>query len=313
MKTIEVTSYNPNWPLQYEDEAKKIKEALSSNVIKVHHIGSTSISGLSAKKELDILLIVNKINDSLLLQNIGYRYKGEINIPLRYFFSKNTEKTSVNLHACEKNHGFISLNLAFRDWLRNNPDDRQDYQKLKYKILQSPNANHKVSGFLSNYTRQKDSFIKGIIKKSGHNTLTINFCLHDNECSAARKYRQKYFLKKKSIEDPFAQTFAHENHKHFILYQGAEIVGYAHAQLRQENRAAIHIISINKEKRRLSFGSQFIQMIEKWLNTHGYKTIHAKSPPEALNFYKKLGYNRVLLYDPDVFEAGADNSIVEKL
>ena len=54
IKKIEVVEYDSNWPKQYENEANKIKEALDNNLIAIHHIGSTSVPGLSAKRDLDI-------------------------------------------------------------------------------------------------------------------------------------------------------------------------------------------------------------------------------------------------------------------
>ncbi|HHD4626847.1 TPA: GrpB family protein, partial [Legionella pneumophila] len=40
---IKVVSYDSNWPVQFEQEAERIKKALGSNCIEIHHIGSTSV------------------------------------------------------------------------------------------------------------------------------------------------------------------------------------------------------------------------------------------------------------------------------
>ncbi len=304
MKTIEVVPYDPNWPKQYDIEAQKIIEALGGDFIAIHHIGSTSVPGLAAKRDLDILLIINNLNNSLLLQDTGYTYKGEFNIPLRYFFSKNTTKAKVNLHVCEKEHSFISLNLTFRDWLIDNPSDAQDYQNLKYEILKSPDAGRKSIGIFSNYSIKKNNFIKGIIKKSGYSKIIVNFCLHENEWLAAKNFRNKYFFKHKNMEDPYTWTFDHKDHKHFVLYQGAEIIGYSHVQLWPEHRVALRIISIDEKKRNNSYGSQLMQLIEKWLKNQDYKSIHVESTPETLAFYKKNGYIETPFNDPDSYPCG---------
>jgi GrpB-like predicted nucleotidyltransferase (UPF0157 family) len=119
MKTrhIEVVPYNHNWPSAFKTEAAKIKQALGDNCIEVHHIGSTSVPGLAAKPIIDIMLIVNNIFNGIEnLESIGYQYKGEYNIPFRAYFTK--DKQSIKLHMVEPEHGFIALNLAFRDYLR---------------------------------------------------------------------------------------------------------------------------------------------------------------------------------------------------
>ena len=85
-KKIEVVPYDPSWPQQFEQEAEKLREALGQEVVAIHHIGSTSVPGLDAKRDLDTLLVVKNLNSSLLLQDVGYIFKGEFNIPLRYFF-----------------------------------------------------------------------------------------------------------------------------------------------------------------------------------------------------------------------------------
>ncbi len=53
-KRVEVVSYNPDWPKQFEEEVKGIKQALGDNYVLAYHIGSTSVPGLSAKEDIDI-------------------------------------------------------------------------------------------------------------------------------------------------------------------------------------------------------------------------------------------------------------------
>lgn len=48
-KTIKVVPYDPQWPELFEAEAEQIKQALGDNCVTIHHIGSTSVPGLSAK------------------------------------------------------------------------------------------------------------------------------------------------------------------------------------------------------------------------------------------------------------------------
>lgn len=299
MKKIEVIAYDPKWPHQYEDEARKIKEALKESLIEIHHIGSTSVPGLAAKKDLDILLVIDSLKKALFLQEIGYVFKGELNIPLRYFFSKNSEDTKVNLHVCEKDHGFIPLNLSFRNWLRQNNLDRDAYQRLKYKILDSPDARLKVNGIFTNYARRKDFFIKKILGLSGYQALTVNFCMHDQEWLAARDFRTQFF----KTNDPYTWTFDHKDHQHIVLYKGIDIVGYAHVQLWADQRAALRIIAIDASNREQGYGSKLLQLIVKWLLLHDYKSIHTESSPDALRFYEKLKYIPMPFNDPDGYES----------
>lgn len=51
---IELAAPDPRWPRQYEAEAARVRAALA-----VHHVGSTSVPGLSAKPIIDTVLVVS--------------------------------------------------------------------------------------------------------------------------------------------------------------------------------------------------------------------------------------------------------------
>ncbi|MGV2432421.1 MAG UNVERIFIED_CONTAM: GrpB family protein [Rickettsiaceae bacterium] len=89
---------------------------------------------MCAKEDIDILCIIDDLQNTSALKEIGYIFKGEFNIPLRHFFSKNTIYSKVNLHITEQNHGFIKLQLAFRDYLRSNPGTAKEYFRFKRRI-----------------------------------------------------------------------------------------------------------------------------------------------------------------------------------
>ena len=61
--TIQLFPYDPDWPLQYLAEARKIRAALGETAIVLEHVGSTSIPGISAKPIIDILLAVEDSAD----------------------------------------------------------------------------------------------------------------------------------------------------------------------------------------------------------------------------------------------------------
>jgi len=217
-KEIKVYPYNPHWPTQFEIEAKNINDCLEDECLAIHHIGSTSVPGLSAKEDLDILLVINDLREVKRLEQIGYRLKGEFNVPLRSFCSKNTSESKVNLHVCEKDHGFIPLQITFRDYLRTHSEVKDAYSALKYEILQSDDAGCKENSPFSNYARRKNPFIKKTLKDAGFDDLNVNFCCHDQE------YKEAETLIGHRIDHDILDV----HHKHFILYKGVDIIGYAH-------------------------------------------------------------------------------------
>jgi GrpB-like predicted nucleotidyltransferase (UPF0157 family) len=135
-KKILLNPYDSNWPKLFEEEATRIRDILGDQCVQLHHIGSTSIPGLSAKPRIDIVAAVKRPEETaVFLEGIGYQYKGEYNIPLHWGFSKR-EGGQVNLHVYEEEHPEIELSLAFRNYLRVHPETRDAYGALKYEILQ---------------------------------------------------------------------------------------------------------------------------------------------------------------------------------
>jgi len=60
---IELRDYDPNWPALYECEAARVRGALDQRVIRLEHVGSTSVPGLAAKPIIDIALEVPDSSD----------------------------------------------------------------------------------------------------------------------------------------------------------------------------------------------------------------------------------------------------------
>lgn len=138
-------------------------------------------------------------------------------------------------------------------------------------------------------------------------------CTTNAEWEAAKTYRQTYFFDKQPVADPYTWTFDHPDHRHFVLYQDANIIGYAHIQLWPEHRVAIRIIVIEETKRNQTFGKQFLYKIEEWLRRKKYRSTHAESSPAALNFYTQCGYARMPFDDPDGYEGGVEDIPVGKM
>jgi GNAT superfamily N-acetyltransferase len=118
--------------------------------------------------------------------------------------------------------------------------------------------------------------------------LRLAECNSNNEWKIAKHFRQHYFFDKAGLKDPYHWTFRHKDHKHFVLYQNSEIIGYAHIQLWPNHRAALRIIVIDVPQRKQGQGSALLSMIECYLKKKGSKSMHAEAHPEAVAFYKKM-------------------------
>lgn len=311
---IEITPYDPNWPNIFEAEAVDIRKALGNNCIAIHHVGSTSVLGLAAKPKIDIIAVVRDLFfQESQLEAIGYTIRGGFNIPLRRSFTVRTVDRNINLHVFEENDPEIELNILFKNYLCKYPEVRDEYALLKYKLIAEESSHEKTDSIYRGYTLGKHDFIQNILKKSGFNQYRFVLCTHYSEWNAAKNFRQKYFFDPNNVDDPYTWTFNHPQHKHLVLYQGTEIIGYAHIQLWSDKRAAMRIIVIDEAKRNNHFGGNFLQLCEKWLKGQGYKSIHIESRPAALEFYRKNGYIDIPFDDPDGYEGGQEDIALGKI
>ncbi|CZP95420.1 dephospho-CoA kinase/protein folding accessory domain-containing protein [Legionella pneumophila] len=311
---IEIKPYDPNWPNAFEKEAALIKKALADNCVAIHHVGSTSVPSLAAKPKIDIIAVVrNLFFDKSQLEAIGYKYRGGFNIPLRRSFTIRTADRNINLHVFEENDPEIELNILFRDHLRESPSARDEYALLKYKLIAEESSHEKNDSIYRGYTLGKHDFIQRILNQSSFNKRRFVLCTHHSEWAAAKHFRDTYFFGPHGIDDPYTWTFTHEEHAHLVLYQGTEIVAYAHIQFWPYKRAAIRIIATDENKRNQSFGSRFLTLIEKWLRSLGVKSIHAESRQSSLRFYLKNSYTKMPFDDPENHESDPNDVPVGKV
>lgn len=165
IRKIEVVPYNPNWLKLFRGEADKIAAVLGSEVIAIHHIGSTAIQNICAKPIIDILVVVRgieKIDESNeKMTELGYQPKGEVGIPGRRFFIKNEDTTRTHhVHIFQTGALEVEQHLNFRDYLVAHPEEAQAYSRLKEKLAR------KFPEDRESYTEGKDGFIKEMLRRA---------------------------------------------------------------------------------------------------------------------------------------------------
>jgi GrpB-like predicted nucleotidyltransferase (UPF0157 family) len=159
-RSVQIVSYDPQWPKIFEEKAPRIKEALGENCVDVHHFGSTSVAGLSAKPKVDILAVVKSFASLHVprLVEIGYEVRNDP-IPTGKYFVRVSPR--VHLHVFEEGNPLIARNLEFRDWLRSHPDDRAAYAALKQTFAGQYGEDNGMA-----YCYAKTEFIEGVIAKA---------------------------------------------------------------------------------------------------------------------------------------------------
>jgi len=300
---IKVVSYSSAWPRIFAAESIKIKKALGSYYVSIHHIGSTSVPGLAAKPKIDIIAGVNTLTfDYKNLQELNYEYVPGFNIPFRRSFVYRSVNLNINLHIFEENDPEIELNLLFRDYLRKCSKTRNQYSALKYRLLEIDSSHEKSKELLRGYTLGKHDLIQDILKKTNFKRLRIVICTHYTEWEFAKNLRNKYSSRINEKSVPFVFTSNSENHKHFILYHGTNIVGYAHIHLYQTKVATLCFFAIEKDYKGNGFGTSFIKLLEKWIKLEGYKSIYIKNSLVKLEFFQHFNFIKFDSRDLDSYE-----------
>ncbi|MFS1525429.1 GrpB family protein [Microbulbifer sp. 2304DJ12-6] len=158
MRVIEVVEYQASWPSEFDREKELILDTIGSLSPEVHHIGSTSVTGLSAKPIIDILVEVDDLdeldsfNDAL--AKIGYTAKGENEIAERRYFEKGGDFRSHHMHAFLRSSENSRRHIAFRDYLQQDNIIAQEYAILKKSVAHSCNHDN------DKYCNGKNKFIQ---------------------------------------------------------------------------------------------------------------------------------------------------------
>lgn len=131
----------------------------------IEHIGSTAVPGLVAKPIIDIMLGVEalarfepRIPD---LQALGYRYRPELEseIPERRFFVRvRGAARTHHLHVVQAGCGFWADHLLFRDHLRNRPETREAYNRVKLSLARQYRDDRDA------YAQGKTAFIQQVLE-----------------------------------------------------------------------------------------------------------------------------------------------------
>ena len=161
-----VIPHDPTWASQFEDERQKIAAVFGGVAVAIHHMGSTSIPGILAKPIIDILVEVRDLEEidnlSHGMTKLGYEVMGEFGIENRRYFRKTKADGTRTHHV----HTFLlgspeaERHLAFRNFLRFNKAEAQEYSGLKARLTKGDGVTW------DSYLDGKDPFIKAIEREA---------------------------------------------------------------------------------------------------------------------------------------------------
>lgn len=165
-KNVVVEKWNPKWKDEFERIVDSLGEDIIYNSVKIEHVGSTSVEGLSAKPIIDLDIVIE--NDKFeiikrLLNDKGYKHEGDLGIEGReaFSYSEKEELMTHHLYVCPKDSKELFKHIIFRDFLKNNPALASEYSKVKEK------AAVLYPDDIDKYIEFKSEIIEKIYKKCG--------------------------------------------------------------------------------------------------------------------------------------------------
>ena len=158
MQKVEIVDYQKSWIDMYNAETDALKNSIGFLDPDIHHIGSTSVPGLSAKPIIDILIEVDDVgcldDHKKCLEAIGYHARGENGIPGRRYFEKGGDSRTHQIHAFNRDSFGAMRHLAFRDYLSSHPRVAHEYALLKKQVAETCNND------IDRYCDGKARFVK---------------------------------------------------------------------------------------------------------------------------------------------------------
>ncbi len=144
---IQIVPYDERWPSYFEQEKENLLRILGSEcALRVEHIGSTAVPGLSAKPTIDILveipadqtglepLLIRKMNEN---NYIHMKEQKKHLMFVKGYLPTGLDKISFHIHMGTKEQEFLWDRICFRDYLRIHPDVAKEYERLKIKLAQT--------------------------------------------------------------------------------------------------------------------------------------------------------------------------------
>ena len=138
-KQVVVLPYDSNWEQDFTKIKAEIEPVLKDLALKIEHVGSTSVKGLSAKPIIDIDVVIRDytVFDKVIasLEKIGYTHEGDLGIKGREAFKYEGKQhlRKHHLYVCPQDSPELNRHLGFRDYLRNHPEAVKEYSDIKEK------------------------------------------------------------------------------------------------------------------------------------------------------------------------------------
>ncbi|MCM3628555.1 GrpB family protein [Paenibacillus glycanilyticus] len=134
-----IAKYNPQWRTLFLETAARLRASLGDIALRIDHIGSTSIRGLDAKPVIDIQISVSRLEDlprfKSGMEQLGFVFREENPDRTKRYFREAPGTRRTHIHVRQAGSFSEQVNLLFRDYLRQHPEDCLRYSSEKRRLM----------------------------------------------------------------------------------------------------------------------------------------------------------------------------------
>jgi GrpB-like predicted nucleotidyltransferase (UPF0157 family) len=148
-RLYELQEYNPEWKETFLDAAKIISKIMGEDALQIEHVGSTSVEGMVAKPQVDILVVVKELDVVLkyydAFREVGFTIhgRGYVRPDIEYISKDSQDGTRlISIHIVAEENPKIFEFINFREYLKVNKEEREKYIQLKRNLFSSHPNNY---------------------------------------------------------------------------------------------------------------------------------------------------------------------------
>ncbi|WP_254536570.1 GrpB family protein [Halomarina litorea] len=160
--TVELVDHRESWHDAADREADRLRDLLGERALAIGHVGSTAVRELAAKPILDLSVAVGSLavaRDCVpLLEPAGYDHRPDDPVPDREFLARGSQDSRTHyLTLTPLGSGTWCDHLAFRDHLREHPETRRRYERVKREL--AVRCTDRAA-----YTEAKSGFVERVLR-----------------------------------------------------------------------------------------------------------------------------------------------------
>lgn len=151
---------DPFWPDRFEAERERVEDASEDGLLGVFHVGSTAVREVPGKPALDVIAVYEDDGSmeaaaETLVEKDGFERPAESTVVVRW---EAEYAVFVKLHTRDDEK--VRAQLAFRDYVRENPDARREYARAKREAADEHDDD------LEAYTKAKSDVVESILDRA---------------------------------------------------------------------------------------------------------------------------------------------------